>query len=429
MMTCLLGCEERVMSIDSLVRHLGVVEDPRCQGKIEHRLIDILVIAVCAVIACAESWDDIALYGRSKLAWLRTFLDLPNGIPSHDTFRRVFMLIDPDAFERGFAAWVGSLVDGFEREVVAIDGKTLRRSFDRRRERSPLHLVSAWASEQGLVLGQRRVHETSNEITAIPELLDQLALENSIVTLDAMGCQTAIAEQILARGADYLLVLKANHPLGYEAVVKHFDQACFRRGAPQRAACDTFDEAHGRLVRRRVFASTEAASLEALSTWPNLHTVLAVESLRSTNGTPKVETEIRYFLSSCRDDPIVLGRAIRQHWAIENALHWVLDVTFREDDSRVRDQRAARNLAVLRRMAINLVGRDGSTKASVRARRKRRPGKRRPGTTTTCSSSWRGRSSVRRSRVAAPVLAPAVSGSSPRSSNRVRPRRGTRDRL
>ena len=154
------------MSIESLVRHLSAVGDPRCPGKIEHRLIDILVIAVCAVIACAESWDDIALYGRSKLAWLRTFLDLPNGIPSHDTFRRVFMLIDPDAFERGFAAWVGSLVDGFEREVIAIDGKTLRRSFDRRRERSPLHLVSAWASEQGLVLGQRCVRETSNEITA-----------------------------------------------------------------------------------------------------------------------------------------------------------------------------------------------------------------------------------------------------------------------
>src|SRR4051812_5968939 len=230
MMTCPLAGEERIMSIEGLVRHFSVVEDPRCQGKIDHRLIDILVIAVCAVIACAESWDDIALYGRSKLAWLRTFLELPNGIPSHDTFRRVFMLIEPDAFARGFAAWVGSLVDGFEREVVAIDGKTLRRSFDRRRERSPLHLVSAWASEQGLVLGQRRVHEASNEITAIPELPDQLALENSIVTLDAMGCQTAIAERILARGADYLLVLKANHQLAYEAVVKHFDQSCFRHG-------------------------------------------------------------------------------------------------------------------------------------------------------------------------------------------------------
>ena len=411
------------MSLESLVRHLGVVEDPRCQGKIEHRLIDILVIAVCAVIACAESWDDIALYGRSKLGWLRTFLDLPNGIPSHDTFRRVFMLIDPDAFERGFAAWVGSLVDGFEREVIAIDGKTLRRSFDRRRERSPLHLVSAWASEQGLVLGQRRVHEASNEITAIPELLDQLALENSIVTLDAMGCQTAIAKQILARGADYLLALKANHPLGYEAVVKHFDQACFRRGAPQRAACDTFDEAHGRLVRRRVFASTKAANLEALSAWPGLHTVLAVESLRSTNSTPKVKTEIRSFLSSCRDDPIVLGRAIRQHWAIENALHWVLDVTFREDDSRVRDQCAARNLAVYA----------GWRSTSSGAMAQPRPvcvpgGKGLPGTTTTCSSSWRGRSSARRSRRDALVLAPVVSGPSPRSSDRVRPSRGTRDR-
>jgi predicted transposase YbfD/YdcC len=371
MMTWLLAGEERIMSIESLVRHLSAVGDPRSPGKIEHRLIDILVIAVCAVIACAESWDDIALYGRSKLAWLRTFLDLPNGIPSHDTFRRVFMLIDPDAFERGFAAWVGSLVDGFEREVIAIDGKTLRRSFDRRRERSPLHLVSAGASEQGLVLGQRCVDETSNEITAVPELLDQLALENSIVTLDAMGCQTAIAERILARGADYLLVLKANHPLAYEAVARHFDQTCFRRGAPDRAACDAFDDTHGRLVRRRVFAGTKAASLEALSRWPGLHTVLAVETLRSTKGTPKVETEIRYFLSSCRDDPVVLGRAIRKHWGIENALHWVLDVTFREDDSRVRDQHAARNLAALRKIAINLVGRDGSTKASVRARRKR----------------------------------------------------------
>ena len=201
------------MSIESLVRRFGAVEDPRCGGKVEHHLLDILVIAACAVIACAESWDDIALYGRSKLAWLGTFLDLPNGIPSHDTFRRVFMLIDPDAFAAGFTAWVGSFAAGFEREVIAIDGKTLRRSFDHKREQSPLRVVSAWASEQGLVLGQRSVDDKSNEITAVPELLDQLALENSIVTLDAMGCQTAIAERILARGGDCLLTLKGNHPL------------------------------------------------------------------------------------------------------------------------------------------------------------------------------------------------------------------------
>jgi predicted transposase YbfD/YdcC len=370
-MTSLATAEERGMSIENLAQYFGAIEDPRCSGKVGHRLLDILVIAVCAVVACAESWCDIALYGRSKLAWLKTFLELANGIPSHDTFRRVFMLIDPDAFEAGFTAWTGSLVAGFEREVVAIDGKTLRRSFDHGREQSPLHLVSAWASEQGLVLGQRCVDGKSNEITAIPALLDQLALQNSIVTLDAMGCQTAIAERILARGGDYLLTLKDNHPLAHTAVVEHFDQHCFGRAASARADCDAFDDTHGRLVRRRVFASTDAAALEALSGWPGLHTVLAVEAIRSVNGVPKVESEIRYFLSSCRDDPAILGQAIRSHWAIENALHWVLDVTFREDDSRVRDQRAARNFAVLRKIALNLVGRDRSAKASVRAKRKK----------------------------------------------------------
>src|SRR4051794_18433256 len=359
------------MSVENLAQYLGAIEDPRCPGKVGHRLLDILVIAVCAVVACAESWCDIALYGRSKLAWLRTFLELPNGIPSHDTFRRVFMLIDPDAFEAGFTAWVGSLVAGFEREVVAIDGKTLRRSFDHGREQSPLHLVSAWACEQRLVLGQRCVDGKSNEITAVPELLDQLALKNSIVALDARGCQTAIAEKILARGGDYLLTLKGNHPLAHAAVVQHFKEHCFRRGAPGRASYDAFDETHGRLVRRRVFASTKAAALEALSAWPGLRTVLAVETIRSVKGTDKVESEIRYFLSSCADDPTTLGAAIRTHWSIENALHWVLDVTFREDDSRVRDCRAARNLALLRKIALNLVGRDRSTKASVRAKRKK----------------------------------------------------------
>jgi predicted transposase YbfD/YdcC len=360
------------MSIETLVQHFGMVEDPCCCGKIEHRLLDILVIGVCAVIACAESWCDIALYGRSKLAWLQTFLELPNGIPSHDTFRRVFMLIDPDTFETGFTAWVGSLTAGFEREVVAIDGKTIRRSFDHGRDQSPLHVVSAWACEQRLVLGQRCVDGKSNEITAVPELLDQLALKNSIVTLDAMGCQSAIAEKILARGGDYLLTLKGNHPLAHAAVVEHFDQHCFHVGAPSRADCDAFDDTHGRLVRRRVFASTEAATLGALSGWPGLRTVLAVESIRSVNSAPtKVESESRYFLSSCPDSPAVLGQAIRSHWAVENALHWVLDVTFREDDSRVRDRTAARNLALLRKIALNIVGRDRTSKASVRARRKK----------------------------------------------------------
>ena len=358
------------MSVEKLVEHFSVIQDPRCAGKVEHRLTDILVIAVCAVIACAESWDDIALYGRSKLSWLRTVLSLANGIPSHDTFRRVFMLIDPDAVEAGFTAWAQSFAEAFEREVVAIDGKTLRRSFDRGRAQGPLHLVSAWASEQGLVLGQRAVDGKSNEITAIPALLETLLLNNSIVTLDAMGCQKTIAGRVLDRGGDYLLVLKANHGQAFTAVQEYCEQHCFAVGAAGKPVFDTFDDSHGRLVRRRVFACPQAVGLEALDTWPGLRIVLAVESIRSVNSSGKVGAEIRYFLSSCRDDPKLLVQAIRRHWTIENRLHWVLDVTFREDDSRVRDRIAARNLAILRKIALNPMSRDRTARVSMRARRK-----------------------------------------------------------
>jgi predicted transposase YbfD/YdcC len=207
------------MSVEKLVEHFSALEDPRCAGKVDHRLIDILVIAVCAVIACAESWDDIALYGRNKLGWLQSFLTLANGIPSHDTFRRVFMLIDPNVFEACFTAWAQTFAEAFDREVVALDGKTLRHSFGR--AQGPLHLVSA--SEQALVLGQREADGKSNEITAIPALLETLSLKNCIVTLDAMGCQKTIAGRILERGADYLLGLKANHGKAFTAVQEHCD--------------------------------------------------------------------------------------------------------------------------------------------------------------------------------------------------------------
>lgn len=358
--------------IEKLIGHLSELDDPRCPGKVEHRLIDILVIAICAVIACAESWEDIALYGRSKEGWLRRFLALPNGIPSHDTFRRVFMLVDPDAFEARFTAWARGIGPLDAREVVAVDGKTVRRSFNRGREQAPLHLVSAWASGQGLVLGQRRVDGKSNEIAAIPELLDTLALEDTLVTLDAMGCQKGIAGRILERGADYLLVLKANHGHAHAAVRDHFGRQCFGRGATLLPVADAFDDRHGRLVRRRVFASPEAATLPALADWPGLRTVLAVESIRGVNdGRGRVEADIRYFISSSAAEAPVLAQAIRRHWSIENNLHWVLDVNFREDDSRMRDPTAVRNMALLRKIALNLVGRDRSTKTSLRAKRKR----------------------------------------------------------
>jgi predicted transposase YbfD/YdcC len=356
--------------IEGIAACFAGLADPRATRRCDHRLIDILVIAACAVIACAESWEDIELYGRSKQAWLKTFLALPNGIPSHDTFRRVFMLIDPDAFEACFARWAQSLMGKVEREVVAIDGKTVRRSGSRRHDHGPLHLVSAWASDQGLVLGQREVDGKSNEITAIPELLDTLHLEGAIVTLDAMGCQKDIAARIRAKGADYLLGLKANHGRAFEAVREHFERTGFGCGSGGRPVFDAFDESHGRLVRRRVFVSPAARQLEPLSSWPELTTVLAVETIRGVTGTGQIEAEVRYFLTSCGDDPAVLVPAIRRHWSIENALHWVLDVTFREDDSRVRDRAAARNLALLRKIALNLVTRDRRSRASRRGRRK-----------------------------------------------------------
>src|SRR3954447_7010715 len=357
--------------IEGLASCFAGLEDPRETRRCDHQLIDILAIAVCAVVACAESWEDIELYGRSKRAWLEAFLALPNGIPSHDTFRRVFMLIDPDAFEACFTLWAQSLAVGVEREVVALDGKTVRRSGSRRHEQGPLHLVSAWASGRGLALGQREVDRKSNEIAAIPELLDTLRIDGCIVTLDAMGCQKEIAERIRAKGADYLLALKANHGRAFAAVREHFERTCFGLGSGGRPVFDAFEEGHGRLVRRRVFMDPAAKDLEPLSGWPELSMVLAVETSRGVSGAGKVEAESRYFLTSCGDDPAVLVRAIRRHWSIENALHWVLDVIFREDDSRVRDRTAARNLALLRKIALNLVAADRSSQTSVRGRRKK----------------------------------------------------------
>ena len=323
------------MSVRNLVEEFSALEDPRCGGKVEHRLINILVIAVCAVIAGAESWEDIALYGRSKIGWLGKFLVLPNGIPAHDTFRRVFMLIDTGRFETCFEAWARSFGATLDREVVAIDGKTIRGSFDRGREQGPLHVISAWACDRRLVLGQRQVGDKSNEITAIPELLDVLDIKGAIVTLDAMGCQRTIATKILERGADYLVTLKANQGKKHSAVQELCAATCFSRSATHRSIHDEFDDGHGRLVRRRVFVCPDAMALDPLRDWPGLKSVLALETIRSVNGSGKTEAEIRYFLSSSADRPEVLAKAIRRHWQIENSLHWVLDVTFNEDHCRI----------------------------------------------------------------------------------------------
>src|SRR4051812_10414529 len=267
--------------LEALIAELASIEDPRRGWKVEHRLIDILVIAVCAVLGEAETFEDIALYGRCKEAWLRGFLALPNGIPSHDTFRRVFTLIDPEAFERSFLGWVRAVFrpeEGAPRQV-AIDGKTVRRSFDREKGRSPLHLVSAYATEGGLVLAQRAADGKGGELAALPELLDGLDLRGCLASLDALACQPAIAERITARGGDYLLALKGNRKKAHAEVKAWFATNAFALGAPLRPVFDAFDESHGRLVRRRVFACPDVGVFATLEDWPDLRAVLAVGAI------------------------------------------------------------------------------------------------------------------------------------------------------
>ena len=360
--------------IESLVEHFTALDDPRCARKVEHRLVDVLVIAVCAVVAEAETFEDIALYGRCKEGWLQRFLELPGGIPSHDTFRRVLMLIDPDAFERRFTAWVRDAFRAEEGAVapeqIAVDGKTVRHSFDRQHGRSPLHLVSAYATERGLVLAQRAVSDKGSEVAAVPEVLDGLHLDGCLVSLDALSCRREIAEHITASGADYLLTLKGNQSRVHTEVRAWFAEHAFDRGGELRPCFDAFDDTHGRLVRRRVFACPDAHCFTTLRDWPGLATVLATETIRSVNGTGVVTSEIRHYLSSSAAPPEVLATAIRRHWAIENGQHWILDMDFGEDRSRVRERTAARNLAVLRRIALDLLRAD-TMKGSLKGKRKK----------------------------------------------------------
>jgi predicted transposase YbfD/YdcC len=358
--------------LEALIAAFETIEDPRCEWKVEHRLIDILVIAVCAVLGEAESFEDIALYGRCKQPWLEGFLELPNGIPSHDTFRRVFMLIDPEAFERSFLGWVRAVFrpDEAAPRQLAIDGKTVRRSFDRKHGRSPLHLVSAYATEDGIVLAQRAAENKGGELAVLPDLLDGLDLRGCLVSLDALACHPGVAERITDRGGAYLLALKGNRKKAHAEVKAWFAANAFALGGSLRPCFDALDDGHGRLVRRRVFACPDAGVFGTLAAWPGLRAVLAVETIRGIPGRGKVTAETRYYLSSAALPPEALAVAIRNHWRVENGLHWILDVTFREDASRVRERTAARNLALLRKIALNLARADTSLKASLKGKRK-----------------------------------------------------------
>lgn len=354
----------------SLVEHFSVMKDPRMERTRLHSLTDLMVVALCAVLCGADSWVEVEEFGRSKASWFRQFLKLPNGIPSHDTFGRVFSLLDPVEFERCFVGWLSALGKELSGQVVAIDGKTLRGSFDRVKGQSPLHLVSAYAAEARLVLGQVATETKSNEITAIPELLKTLVLKGGIVTIDAMGCQREIARQVVEQQADYVLGLKGNQSTMQTEVKEFFEAA---RAEDFKGVRHSFheeiDKGHGRIETRRCWTTSDVQWFEDLPKWAGLRSFIAIESTRVVDD--KSSTEMRYYISSLDGgDAGQAARAVRQHWTIENELHWELDVVFREDLSRVRDRNSAHNFSIFRRLALNLLKANPRGKSSIQVRRK-----------------------------------------------------------
>ena len=363
---------ENSESAASVVAHFSVLEDPRRYNR-RHYLRDILVIAICAAIGGADGWDDIALFGKAKEKWLREVLclKLPHGIPSAHTFRRVFAALDAEQFQTCFGHWIQAVERVTKGQVVAIDGKTLRRSHDRSLGQGALHMVSAWASDSGLVLGQMKVDDKSNEIPAVPELLEMLKIEGCIVTLDALHCQTQTVKAILEKKADYVLPVKENQSRLLEALQGLFDDAKEMHWVE----CDSFrtvSKGHGRIESRECWTTSDSEYLKYIATladWQGLQSIAMVEAERRIGE--KTTTTRRYFISSLKSDAELMLRAVRTHWGIENKVHWILDITFREDDSRIRRGNGAENFAVLRHIALNLLKRENSAKRSLRAKRKK----------------------------------------------------------
>ena len=354
----------------SIAKHFEQVEDPRIERSKAHLLLDILTIAILAMICGADGWVGMESYGKAKELWLRTFLELPNGIPSHDTFARVFARLDPEQLQSAFLSWVRSVSDLSKGEVIAIDGKRVRRSYDAGKEQGAIHMVSAWASQNRLVLGQFKVENKSNEITAIPWLLKVLDLEGSIVTIDAMGTQKAIAEQIVTQGGDYVLALKGNQGGLYEDVQQLFDWA--RKQDFEDIDHDfyqTLDANHGRIEKRRCWSLGQVKDLVNSEQWAQFTSVAMVEAIREEKG--QTSRAVRFYISSLAPDAQKLATAIRAHWSVENPLHWVLDVAFSEDDSRIRTGHAPENLALLRHLAVSALNQETSAKLGIKNKRLR----------------------------------------------------------
>ena len=350
----------------TIADHFTEIEDPRVERTRQHKLIDIITIAICAVICGAEGWTDIETYGLAKYSFLKQFLELPNGIPSHDTFSRFFARLNPQQFQQCFLNWIRGINKMTSGEVIAIDGKSLRRSYDKESGLNAIHMVSAWATQNRLVLGQVKVDKKSNEITAIPELLKSLELSGTLVTIDAMGCQKKIVKLLSEQDADYVITLKKNQGQLYKNVEQLFKEAMRTEfQGIQHSAYHTREQAHGRSEIRHYLMLTDIDErVDPNRKWQNLKSVGLVESVRTVDGKTTVET--RYYISSIPNNAKLFGQSVRSHWGIENSLHWILDVALNEDNCRIRKDNAPENFAVMRRLAVNLLGREKSNKRGVK---------------------------------------------------------------
>lgn len=352
----------------SITHHFANLADPRLHRRRRHQLLDIIAIAICGVICGCKSWGEIAVYGRKKADWLHTFLDLPGGIPSKDTFRRVFARIKPAAFQSCFRGWMQALAAALGVKQIAIDGKTVRRSHDRGAGKSALHLVSAWATANHLTLGQVAVSDKSNEITAIPRLLELLDLSGAIVTIDAMGCQKEIARQVREGDGHYVLAVKDNQERLMEDV-----QACFAAeldkadGDCSYSYHETVERGHGRMESRQYFTIEYPSGIRDQALWEDLRTVSMVVSERRVSGEEPT-TDVRYYIGSKPGKAKEYASYIRGHWGIENSLHWVLDMVFDEDRSRIRKDHGQENLALLRRLAVSVLKNAKSCPGSIRTK-------------------------------------------------------------
>ena len=352
-----------------LLRLFRDMPDPRMVGKVSHKLHDILVITVCAVLCGLEHWTQIEDFGKAREAWFRTFLDLPNGIPSHDTFGKVLAALDPEAFERRIQLWIRALLETHTMgKHIAIDGKTLRRSFDHASGKAAIHLIHAYVHENQAVFAQLKIDDKSNEITAIPSLLEMLQLKEATVTIDAMGCQRDIAQKIIDREGHYVLALKANQSSLQEDVQAFMDDRIARGTTPHGDYYETTEKSHGRIEIRKCWTCWQVDWLLRRHDWAGLACMVVVEATRTVNG--KTSTERRYFISSHSGRQAQkLAVLIRNHWRVENQLHWTLDVSFNEDQCRVRVENAAENLARVRRVSLILLKQEKTCKLGIKSKR------------------------------------------------------------